>query len=223
MYNYYTILDENNDRFTWSYDKNTASAYYGYNMYNDADDWLISPPINYKGGKEYVLKFKAYSSLSSYLESMEVKFGDERTPEGQNRFCLIFRQYRRWTRIIRDTIRGSVHGRPRRGFTLLQFPCQHREVSRIPVHIRYKSGGKERVAPYPLSASATIRVAVKSRSPGFICMLQSCGEEYISLPRCQRQTGVADCRHQFGTSSASGHISQVNTGHRFVRLQYFRD
>lgn len=88
MYNYYTILDENNDRFTWSYDKNTASAYYGYNMYNDADDWLISPPINYKGGKEYVLKFKAYSSLSSYLESMEVKFGDERTPEGQNRLLL---------------------------------------------------------------------------------------------------------------------------------------
>lgn len=57
-------------------------------MYNDADDWLISPPINYKGGKEYVLKFKAYSSLSSYLESMEVKFGDERTPEGQNRLLL---------------------------------------------------------------------------------------------------------------------------------------
>ena len=51
MYNYYTILDENNDRFTWSYDKNTASAYYGYNMYNDADDWLISPPINYKRRK----------------------------------------------------------------------------------------------------------------------------------------------------------------------------
>ncbi len=88
MYNYYTILDINKDRCTWNYDKNTASAYYDYSMYNDADDWLISPPVNYKAGKEYVLKFKAYSSLNTYLESMEVRFGDAKTPEGQHRLLL---------------------------------------------------------------------------------------------------------------------------------------
>lgn len=88
MYNYYTILDENNDRITWSYDRNTASAYYGYSMYRDADDWLISPPINYKGGQEYLLKFKAYSSLESYPESMRVTFGADRTAVGQDRLLL---------------------------------------------------------------------------------------------------------------------------------------
>lgn len=88
MYNYYTILDVNGDNSTWCYDENSASAYYDYSYYNPADDWLISPPVNYKEGKEYVLKFKAFSSLYSYLEAMEVKFGDARTPESQNLLLL---------------------------------------------------------------------------------------------------------------------------------------
>ena len=88
MYDYYTILDENHDRITWDYDRNTASAYYAYSMYNNADDWLISPPINYKGGQEYLLRFKAYSSLESYPESMQVTFGADRTAAGQSRLLL---------------------------------------------------------------------------------------------------------------------------------------
>jgi len=88
MYNYYTILDENKDNCTWNYDRNTASAFYDYSIYNDADDWLVSPPINYKQGKEYVLKFKAYSSLYSYPEAMEVKFGSDRHPQGQTVLLL---------------------------------------------------------------------------------------------------------------------------------------
>ncbi len=84
MYNYYTILDVNGDGATWNFDDNTVSAFYQFSYYNDADDWMISPPINYKKGKTYELKFKAYSSMANYLESMEVYLGKERTPEGQN-------------------------------------------------------------------------------------------------------------------------------------------
>lgn len=45
---------------------------------------MIAPPINYKKGVIYMLKFKAYSSLPQYPESMEVTFGKGRTPEEQS-------------------------------------------------------------------------------------------------------------------------------------------
>ncbi len=89
MYNYYTILDVNGDGATWNFDENTVSAFYQFSYYNDADDWMISPPINYEKGKTYELKFKAYSSMANYLESMEVYFGDERTPTGIMDQCLM--------------------------------------------------------------------------------------------------------------------------------------
>ncbi len=89
MYNYYTILDVNGDGATWNFDENTVSAFYQFSYYNDADDWMISPPINYEKGKTYELKFKSYSSMASYLESMEVYFGDERTPDGIMYNCLM--------------------------------------------------------------------------------------------------------------------------------------
>lgn len=83
MLNYYTLLDSNGDGYCWNYDSNTASAVYIFNQYNNADDWMIAPPINYKKGDKYTLKFKAYSSLPKYPESLEVKFGTGRTPEEQ--------------------------------------------------------------------------------------------------------------------------------------------
>lgn len=83
MLNYYTLIDANNDGYCWGYDSNTRSAVYVYNQFNDADDWMIAPPINYKKGVDYLLKFKAYSSYPEYPESMEVTFGKGRTPEEQ--------------------------------------------------------------------------------------------------------------------------------------------
>lgn len=88
MLNYYTLIDSNGDGYCWGYDSNTASAVYIYNQYNNADDWMIAPPINYKKGEIYTLKFKAYSSLPDYPESLEVKFGDGRTPEEQNNLLI---------------------------------------------------------------------------------------------------------------------------------------
>ena len=45
---------------------------YFYSYYNDADDWLISPPLRLKAGEEYTLQFGAFSSNADYLETMEV-------------------------------------------------------------------------------------------------------------------------------------------------------
>lgn len=88
MYNYYTLIDANGDGFSWAYDQNTASAVYIYNMLNAADDWMIAPPINYKKGIKYNLRFKAYSSHGDYLEAMEVRFGKGRTPDEQDYLLL---------------------------------------------------------------------------------------------------------------------------------------
>ena len=45
----WTIVDANDDNTTWSYDNmitgNGESAYYNFDSYNDANDWLISPKI----------------------------------------------------------------------------------------------------------------------------------------------------------------------------------
>ena len=72
FYNYYTIIDDNRDRSTWGYDSSTGAAMYFYSYYNDADDWLISPPFRLKAGEEYTLQFGAFSSNADYLETMEV-------------------------------------------------------------------------------------------------------------------------------------------------------
>lgn len=88
MYNYYTIVDNNGDGVTWRYDEEGTRAYYGYNEAEGGDDWLITPPINYKAGKTYRLTFNAVSSSSSYLESMQVTFGNGRTPESQSQVLL---------------------------------------------------------------------------------------------------------------------------------------
>ncbi len=88
MINYYTILDANGDKNSWKYAVEQGSAVYQFSPYVAADDWLISPPVNYKKGKTYTLTFSAHSVLEDYLEEMVVTFGNERTPEAQSQVLL---------------------------------------------------------------------------------------------------------------------------------------
>lgn len=88
MYNYYTILDSNHDNYTWAYDIDNLQAIYSYSQENGADDWMISPPINYKKGKKYTLTFSAFSSSETYRESLAVTFGADKTPEAQTQTLL---------------------------------------------------------------------------------------------------------------------------------------
>lgn len=88
MYNYYTILDSNHDNYTWAYDIDNLQAIYSYSQENGADDWMISPPINYKKGKKYTLTFSAFSSSKTYRESLAVTFGADKTPEAQTQTLL---------------------------------------------------------------------------------------------------------------------------------------
>ena len=81
LFNYYTIIDHNNDGVSWNYDQTKNYAFYSFSPYQDADDWLISPEITYKKGVTYVLKFKTFSLDGNYPEALEVKWGDHRHPD----------------------------------------------------------------------------------------------------------------------------------------------
>ena len=87
FYNYYTIIDANNDGYTWTYHEDSHSAFYPYNYAQAANDWLISPPLQVEEGRVYTLIFSAFSSHSEFLESMLVTFGYDRTPV-DNRLVL---------------------------------------------------------------------------------------------------------------------------------------
>lgn len=88
MYDYYTILDENKDYYTWAYDGSTGAAFYAYNYQSEADDWMISPPIQMYEGDIYTLTFTAFSTAPDYLESLLVTLGDDKKPFAQNTILL---------------------------------------------------------------------------------------------------------------------------------------
>lgn len=88
MINYYTIIDRNEDGYSWSYDTSNNSAVYEYNTDEDADDWLISPPIIYEKGQTYELNFTAFSSNEDYPEALEVRCGTDRDPANHTTLLL---------------------------------------------------------------------------------------------------------------------------------------
>ena len=88
MYNYYTLVDANKDNYSWIYDELNHAAVYRYNWQIGADDWMISPAINFRKDAVYTLTFGAFSSQEGYLESLMVTFGDGYTPESQKEVML---------------------------------------------------------------------------------------------------------------------------------------
>lgn len=73
-----TVIDNNNDGKTWSYSSSTGT-YYSYSETNNADDYLVSLPINLVAGKNYLVTVNACASSATYPEKFEVKVGKEAT------------------------------------------------------------------------------------------------------------------------------------------------
>ena len=81
MFNYYTILDENHDGYTWSHDSSSGAAVYPYNYQLGADDWFISPGLSLEAKKNYALTFSTFSSNENFPEALKVMFGHGKDPE----------------------------------------------------------------------------------------------------------------------------------------------
>lgn len=71
-FDYFTVIDANEDGKTWEFASNVARIKYGKVK---MDDWLITPPVSLEAGKVYYTTFKAHSSNERYPEAIEAKWG----------------------------------------------------------------------------------------------------------------------------------------------------
>ena len=72
----FTVIDANNDGYSWSF-FNTEGARYTNNNYKPGDDWLITRGFELKAGCAYHFAFDYRAS--GYDERLEVKMGKEAT------------------------------------------------------------------------------------------------------------------------------------------------
>lgn len=79
-----TVLDNNHDNTTWTWNSNGYAAY-NFDRYNAADDYLFTPPLALQAGTPYKLTFEYSGSGTgdSWIEKLKVKLGQTATAEGQ--------------------------------------------------------------------------------------------------------------------------------------------
>lgn len=87
----FTVVDVNNDNKTWTYSNGTVR--YAYHMKNNADDWLITPPLKLKKGYMYEFSFDTYVLSTRSEEKMEIKMGTSATVEAMNTVIMEERTY----------------------------------------------------------------------------------------------------------------------------------
>ncbi len=71
----FTVIDANNDKTTWRYNKDKRHAECLYSSKEQTDDWLITPEIDLEAGKVYQVSFKAWGSGTYYTEKLSVSYG----------------------------------------------------------------------------------------------------------------------------------------------------
>ena len=88
------IYNENDDEGFWGYVTANQSAAYRYDTFNQGDDYLVMPAVEFEAGKSYKLKFKAASDGDFlYPESMEVKMGRSHIPTELTRTIMETKQF----------------------------------------------------------------------------------------------------------------------------------
>lgn len=79
LFNY---VDANEDGTTWKFDNTTPCFYNYFNLYNDANDWLITPPIKFTDVNSiYEISLDAAASAGQYTEAFEVYIGATASPD----------------------------------------------------------------------------------------------------------------------------------------------
>ena len=68
-----TILDNNGDGRTWQFVEDYNTVIYKY-ADEDADDWILTPMLNLKGGQKYIFKFQASPQGSEYPETLNADY-----------------------------------------------------------------------------------------------------------------------------------------------------
>lgn len=75
-FEYFTVLDANNDGYTWkAYNKQARISYNVAYKTVGMDDWLITPPMRLEAGQAYEFSMDAYTGETTCPERVEVYFG----------------------------------------------------------------------------------------------------------------------------------------------------
>ena len=77
-FNMMTVVDANSDGDTWKWSKSLSgngTAEFYSSKKNDADDWLLTPPVMLNGGERYILSFEANTGTWGSYDIIEVAFG----------------------------------------------------------------------------------------------------------------------------------------------------
>lgn len=74
-FNTMTVINTNNDKYTWGYYNGTARV----EAYNDLNDWLVTPGLQLEAGKSYDLSFIAWGSSTSSKHRIGIKWGKDKT------------------------------------------------------------------------------------------------------------------------------------------------
>ena len=84
-FNLWKVVNANAGEGSWDmkWGYMNGSAMYKYDPKVDADDWLISPAIELKGGFVYQLSFKTWCERSSCPESLKMMIGSSDDPKDQ--------------------------------------------------------------------------------------------------------------------------------------------
>ena len=80
--NLFTVYDLNQDGITWEWnDAYDGSMRSNYSRNNGNDDWLVTPPVHFLPGRQYIIKFNIRNAADSWLNTFEVKYGEGDTPD----------------------------------------------------------------------------------------------------------------------------------------------
>lgn len=78
----FTIIDEDNDGNSWEYNAEEKAVASKSNKKKNANDWLITPPMNLNAGQRYIVSFTLASESPFDPATVEVKLG--KAPNGSD-------------------------------------------------------------------------------------------------------------------------------------------
>ncbi len=111
---FYTIIDANNDGKTWSFYSGDMTAEASSEA--DADDWLITPPLNMRSGNYYKISIDVRARSSQTPGKFEVKFGSAPSSEAMTETVIEPKvvaidngKYDTYSGIVKATSSGAGH------------------------------------------------------------------------------------------------------------------
>ena len=84
----FTVVDDNRDNVSWFYDREMGCATYEYSEEMDADDWLVTPPLEMDAEQLYSLTFLVAAGDDCFKERMKVAMGTGYQPKELNQVLM---------------------------------------------------------------------------------------------------------------------------------------